>query len=140
MQTGIKANMQNVTKRFGEVVAVNNVSLDIKEGEFLVLLGPSGSGKTTLLRLLAGLEQLTVGDIYIEDTLVNDLPPRHRNIAMVFQNYALYPHMSVFDNLAYPLKIRKRSKEEIAKRVREVAEVLEISELFKRRPKQISGG
>ncbi len=140
MQTEIKANMKNVTKRFGEVVAVNNVSLDIREGEFLVLLGPSGSGKTTLLRLLAGLEQLTEGDIYIEDSLVNNLPPRHRNIAMVFQNYALYPHMSVFENLAYPLKIRKRSKEEIAKCVREVAEVLEISELFKRRPKQISGG
>ena len=106
MQSVPKVSLKNVTKIFDDVVAVNNVSLDIYDGEFLVLLGPSGSGKTTLLRLLAGLEQITEGQIYIEDTLVNELPPRHRNIAMVFQNYALYPHMSVFENLSYPLKIR----------------------------------
>ena len=140
MQTAAKVSLKNVTKRFDDVVAVNNVSLDIYDGEFLVLLGPSGSGKTTLLRLLAGLEQITEGEIYIEDTLVNELPPRHRNIAMVFQNYALYPHMSVFENLSYPLKIRKQTKEEMRRRVREVAQNLEISELLNRKPKQISGG
>ena len=140
MQSVAKVILKNVTKKFDDVVAVDNVSLDIHDGEFLVLLGPSGSGKTTLLRLLAGLEQITQGDIYIEDILVNELPPRHRNIAMVFQNYALYPHMSVFENLSYPLKIRKQTKEEIRRRVREVAENLEISELLDRKPKQISGG
>jgi multiple sugar transport system ATP-binding protein len=140
MQTVTKVMLKDVTKKYDDVVAVNNISLDIYDGEFLVLLGPSGSGKTTLLRLLAGLEELTEGQIYIEDTLVNDLPPRHRNIAMVFQNYALYPHMSVFENLAYPLKIRKHAKEEIRKRVNEVAENLKISELLNRKPKQISGG
>jgi multiple sugar transport system ATP-binding protein len=140
MQRVAKVSLKNVTKKFDDVVAVDNVSLDIHDGEFLVLLGPSGSGKTTLLRLLAGLEQITQGDIYIEDILVNELPPRHRNIAMVFQNYALYPHMSVFENLSYPLKIRKQTKEEIRRRVREVAENLEISELLDRKPKQISGG
>jgi multiple sugar transport system ATP-binding protein len=140
MQTVAKVRLKNVIKKFDDVVAVNNVSLDIYDGEFLVLLGPSGSGKTTLLRLLAGLEQITEGEIYIEDNLVNDLPPRHRNIAMVFQNYALYPHMSVFENLSYPLKIRKYTKEEMRKRVKKVAENLEISELLNRKPKQISGG
>jgi len=140
MKEKIQARVENVTKRFDEVIAVNDISLQVKEGEFLVLLGPSGSGKTTLLRLLAGLERLSKGNIYISDALVNELPPRNRNIAMVFQNYALYPHMTVFENLGYPLKIRKRPKQEIQKRVREVAETLEIAELFSRKPKQISGG
>jgi len=108
--------------------------------EFLALLGPSGCGKTTTLRLIAGLEELSGGNIYIGDRKVNDLPPKDPNIAMVFQSYALYPHMSVYDNIAFPLKVRKVSKDETDKRVREVLELLGISELLKRKPKELSGG
>jgi len=131
---------EHVTKRFGDVVAVNDLNLEIKDQEFLVLLGPSGCGKTTSLRLLAGLEELTAGNIYIGDRLVNDVAPKDRDIAMVFQSYALYPHMSVYDNMAFGLKLRKVPKAEIDRRVKQAAEILGISDLLDRKPKQLSGG
>jgi len=131
---------ESVTKRFGDVVAVNNLDLEIEDREFVVLLGPSGCGKTTTLRLLAGLEELTEGNIYIGDRLVNDVAPKDRDIAMVFQSYALYPHMSVYDNMAFGLKLRKTPKAEINRRVHEGARMLGIEELLDRKPKQLSGG
>ena len=131
---------ENVTKRFGDVTAVGNLNLDIADKEFLVLVGPSGCGKTTALRLLAGLEEITEGRIMIEDRVVNDVAPKDRDIAMVFQSYALYPHMSVFDNMAFGLKLRKTPKEEIRKRVNEAAEALGIQNLLDRKPRQLSGG
>ncbi len=131
----------HVTKQFGESVkAVNDLSLDIKDKEFLVLVGPSGCGKTTALRLLAGLEDITSGTISIGDRVVNDVAPKDRDIAMVFQSYALYPHMSVYDNMAFGLKLRKMSKSEIDKRVKEAAQILGIGHLLDRKPKQLSGG
>jgi multiple sugar transport system ATP-binding protein len=136
----VEVVLDSVSKSFGDVKAVDGVDLKILDKEFLTLLGPSGCGKTTTLRLIAGLEELSGGDIYIGDRKVNDLPPRERNIAMVFQSYALYPHMSVFDNMAFPLKLRKVPKQELDKRVRESAELLGISELLKRKPKELSGG
>ena len=132
--------IQNVTKKFDDVVAVKNVNLEIKDKEFLVLVGPSGCGKTTLLRTIAGLEEITEGKIYIGDRLVNDVPPKDRNIAMVFQNYALYPHMNVYDNMAFGLKLRGTRKKEIDERVESAAEILGLKELLKRLPKQLSGG
>jgi len=135
-----KVMIKNLTKRFGNVIAVNNLNLMVEDKEFLVLLGPSGCGKTTTLRCIAGLEYPDEGEIYIGNTLVNDLPPKDRDIAMVFQSYALYPHMNVFDNIAFPLKIRKLPRDEINKRVKEVAELLKISHLLDRKPKQLSGG
>ena len=130
----------HVTKVFGDVVAVNDMSIDIPDKEFLVFVGPSGCGKTTSLRLLAGLEEITEGNIYIGDRLVNDVPPKDRDIAMVFQSYALYPHMSVYDNMAFGLKLRKTPKKEIERRVNEAANTLGIGELLDRKPKQLSGG
>jgi multiple sugar transport system ATP-binding protein len=130
----------HVTKRFGDVVAVNDLDIQIADKEFLVLLGPSGCGKTTALRLLAGLEEVTKGNIFIGDRLVNDIPPKDRDIAMVFQSYALYPHMSVYDNMAFGLKLRKTSKQEIDRRVKEAAEILGIEQLLDRKPRQLSGG
>jgi multiple sugar transport system ATP-binding protein len=130
----------HVTKRFGDVVAVNKLDIEIADKEFLVLLGPSGCGKTTALRLLAGLEEITDGSIYIGDQVVNDVPPKDRDIAMVFQSYALYPHMSVYDNMAFGLKLRKTPKAEIDNRVKEAARILRIEELLDRKPKQLSGG
>ncbi|MDE3101470.1 MAG: sn-glycerol-3-phosphate ABC transporter ATP-binding protein UgpC [Chloroflexota bacterium] len=130
----------HVTKRFGEVVAVNDLSLQVRDAEFLVLVGPSGCGKTTALRMVAGLEEETSGGIYIGDRRVNDVAPKDRDIAMVFQNYALYPHMSVYDNIAFGLKLRGMPKAEIERRVREVAEVLGLGELLARKPKELSGG
>ncbi len=134
----------NLTKIFesrGErVVAVDHINLYVKDREFLVLLGPSGCGKTTTLRMIAGLEVPTEGEIYIGDKLVNDLHPKDRDVSMVFQNYALYPHLTVFDNIAFPLKIRKYPKEEIRRRVEEVAELLRIKHLLGRKPKELSGG
>ncbi|MBL7184147.1 MAG: ATP-binding cassette domain-containing protein, partial [Anaerolineae bacterium] len=115
---------ENVTKHFGDVVAVSDLDMEVADKEFLVLLGPSGCGKTTALRLLAGLEELTQGNIYIEGRLVNDVPPKDRDIAMVFQSYALYPHMSVYDNMAFGLKLRKTPKDEIDRRVKEAARIL----------------
>jgi len=132
--------LEHVSKSFGKVVAVDDVSIKIEDKTFVALLGPSGCGKTTTLRLIAGLEVLTGGDIYIGDRLVNDLSPRDRNIAMVFQSYALYPHMSVFDNMAFPLKIRKVPKDETKKRVMDAASLLEVQELLDRKPKELSGG
>ncbi len=130
----------HVSKRFGDVIAVNDLSIEIADKEFLVFVGPSGCGKTTSLRLLAGLEESNEGNIYIGDRLVNDVPPKDRNIAMVFQSYALYPHMSVYDNMAFGLKLRKTPKTEIERRVRESASLLGIGELLVRKPKQLSGG
>jgi len=129
-----------VTKVFGDVVAVNDLNIDIPDKEFLVFVGPSGCGKTTSLRLLAGLEEATEGQIYIGDRLVNDVPPKDRDIAMVFQSYALYPHMSVYDNMAFGLKLRKTPKQEIDRRVHEAAKILSIEQLLDRKPKQLSGG
>jgi multiple sugar transport system ATP-binding protein len=131
---------ENVTKRFGDVTAVGNLSINIADKEFLVLVGPSGCGKTTALRLLAGLEEITEGKILIGDRVVNDVAPKDRDIAMVFQSYALYPHMSVYDNMAFGLKLRKTPKEEIRKRVNKAAETLGIQNLLDRKPRQLSGG
>jgi len=131
---------ENMTKAWGDVVGVNNLSLEIPDKEFLVLVGPSGCGKSTALRCLAGLEEITAGNIYIGDRVVNDVPPKDRDIAMVFQSYALYPHMTVFDNMAFGLKLRKTPKAEINKRVQEAAQILGITALLDRKPKQMSGG
>ncbi len=133
--------LENITKVFPpNVVAVNNVNLKIEKGEFFVLLGPSGCGKTTTLRIIAGLEKPTRGRVYIDEQDVTDLPPRKRDVAMVFQTWALYPHMKVYDNIAFPLKLRKVPKDEIDKKVKEVAKLLRIEELLDRYPKQLSGG
>ena len=135
-----KVNLENVTKRFGQVLAVDSVSLEIKDREFLVLVGPSGCGKSTTLRMVAGLEEITSGKIYIGDRLVNDVPPKDRDIAMVFQNYALYPHMDVYNNMAFGLKLRKFPKSEIDNRVKQAARMLGIENLLDRKPKALSGG
>ena len=133
--------LKNVYKRFeGGVTAVSDFNLDIEDKEFIVLVGPSGCGKTTTLRMVAGLEEITEGEVYIADKLVNDVQPKDRDIAMVFQNYALYPHMTVFDNMAFGLKLRKTPKDEIKKRVHEAAKILEIEHLLDRKPKALSGG
>lgn len=131
---------EHVFKEFGAVTAVNDLNLKIDDKEFLVFVGPSGCGKTTALRLLAGLEEITKGDIKIADRVVNDVPPKDRDIAMVFQSYALYPHMTVYDNLAFGLKLRKTPKDEIKRRVNAAAEILGIGELLARKPRQLSGG
>jgi len=133
-------HIRHLNKKFDEVHAVNDVNLEIRDQEFVVLVGPSGCGKTTTLRMVAGLESVTSGDILIGDRLVNDLAPMDRDIAMVFQNYALYPHMSVYDNMAFGLKMRKFDRAEIAKRVQEAAAILGIEGLLKRKPRQLSGG
>jgi multiple sugar transport system ATP-binding protein len=131
---------ENVSKKFGSTVVVDDLNLTVGDGEFVVLLGPSGCGKTTTLRMLAGLEDATSGDIYIGPERVNDVPTRFRDIAMVFQSYALYPHMTVAENIAYPLRVRKISRVEITKRVERVARMLEIEKLLGRRPRELSGG
>jgi multiple sugar transport system ATP-binding protein len=132
--------MKALNKKYDEVHAVKDVNLHIRDKEFVVLVGPSGCGKSTTLRMVAGLEEITSGEIQIGDRVVNDLPPKDRDIAMVFQNYALYPHMTVYDNMAFGLKMRKFPKAEIEKRVRDAAEILGIQELLKRKPRQLSGG
>jgi len=132
--------LRDVTKRFGKITAVDRINLTVKDKEFLALVGPSGCGKTTTLRMIAGLEELTEGDLYIGDVKVNDIPPKERDIAMVFQNYALYPHMSVYKNMSFGLRLRKFRKEEIDTRVREGARILGIEELLARKPKELSGG
>jgi multiple sugar transport system ATP-binding protein len=130
----------HVYKRYGEVTAVDDLNIHIEDKEFLVFVGPSGCGKTTSLRLLAGLEEISDGNILIGDRIVNDVPPKDRDIAMVFQSYALYPHMSVYDNMAFGLKLRKTPKSEIDRRVKEAADILDIGHLLDRKPKQLSGG
>jgi multiple sugar transport system ATP-binding protein len=136
----VNIRLINLTKKFGATAALNNLNLEVKDKEFLVLLGPSGCGKTTALRCIAGLETPDSGEIYIGDNLVNDIPPKDRDIAMVFQSYALYPHMTVYDNLAFPLKMRKMARQEIERRVKETAKLLGIDALLDRKPKQLSGG
>jgi multiple sugar transport system ATP-binding protein len=131
---------EHVYKRFGDVIAVNDLDIQIEDKEFLVLVGPSGCGKTTALRLLAGLEEISDGRIFIGSQVVNDVAPKDRDIAMVFQSYALYPHMSVYDNMAFGLKLRKTPKEEIKRRVQEAAQLLGIEQLLDRKPRQLSGG
>ena len=133
--------LKHITKRFdsGKNVLAN-LNLDVLDGEFLVLVGPSGCGKSTTLRIIAGLEEATGGDVFIDNKRVNNIAPKDRDIAMVFQNYALYPHMTVFDNMAFGLKLRKYSKKDIRKRVSEAADILEITDLLERKPKQLSGG
>lgn len=132
--------LKNVQKSFGKTKVIHGVSIDIADGEFIVIVGPSGCGKSTLLRMIAGLETVTEGDILIDDQLVNTLEPMDRDIAMVFQNYALYPHMSVFDNMAYGLKIAKTPKTEIAERVQQAAEMLQLQPYLSRKPRELSGG
>jgi len=131
---------RNVTKSFGGACVVDDLSLEVRDGEFIVLLGPSGCGKTTTLRMLAGLETATSGDILINGERVNDVPTQHRDLAMVFQSYALYPHMTIAENIGYPLRVRKLNKADRAARVRRVAEMLEIEPLLERKPRQLSGG
>jgi multiple sugar transport system ATP-binding protein len=135
-----RVSLDHVWKRYGDVVAVNDVTLEAKDEEFLVLVGPSGCGKSTTLRMVAGLDDISDGTITIGDRVVNDLSPKDRDIAMVFQSYALYPHMSVRDNMAFGLKLRKMPKDEIRRRVQEAAEILNIGQLLERKPKQLSGG
>ena len=131
---------ENVFKKFGDMAAVDNMNFHVDDKEFLVLVGPSGCGKTTALRLLAGLEEISSGEIKIGDRVVNDVAPKDRDIAMVFQSYALYPHLTVYDNMAFGLKLRKVNKDEIKRRVTEAAEVLGITDLLQRKPRQLSGG
>src|SRR5690606_20901955 len=132
--------LRGLTKRYGNVTAVDSMDLEIPDGEFFALLGPSGCGKTTTMRLIAGLEQPTAGTVHLGSRDVTHLPPQERNVAMVFQDYALYPHMTVFDNIAYPLKVRKVPRAEIAARVKEVALNLQLENLLERLPGQLSGG
>jgi multiple sugar transport system ATP-binding protein len=131
---------KELVKRFGDQMAVDHVNVEIPDGEFMVFVGPSGCGKTTTLRMIGGLETVTAGDILIDGKVVNKLAPRQRDIAMVFQNYALYPHYKVYDNIAYPLKLQKRPKEEVQQRVMETARILDVERLLQRWPRQLSGG
>lgn len=133
-------SIRNLTKKYGHLIALENFSLEIGSGEFMVLLGPSGCGKTTVLRCIAGLTDITSGEIYIGSELVNKLPPKDRDVAMVFQNYSLYPHMNVYDNIAFPLKMRKVQKDKISESVQKIAKLLDIDNLLERKPKEISGG
>jgi multiple sugar transport system ATP-binding protein len=132
--------IDRVTKKYGDVTAVDDVTIEVQDQEFLVLVGPSGCGKSTTLRMVAGLEEISDGDIYIDDRLINDVQPKDRDIAMVFQNYALYPHMKVYDNLAFGLQLRHVPKAEIKRRVHEAADILGIGTLLNRKPKALSGG
>lgn len=133
-------NIKNINKYFGKVHVIKDISLDIKSESFTVLVGPSGCGKSTMLRMIAGLEEINSGTISIDGQIVNNLPPKERDIAMVFQSYALYPHMTVFDNMAFGLKLEKKSNDEINERVNEAAKILQIQDYLDRKPKQLSGG
>ncbi|MCL5985487.1 MAG: ABC transporter ATP-binding protein [Actinobacteria bacterium] len=137
----MEVKLEGLSKTFGrDVIAVNNLNLEVPDGEFIVLLGPSGCGKTTTMRMIAGLEKPDKGKIIIGERIVNDLPPKGRNVAMVFQNFALYPTMSVYENIAFPLRVRKAPKESIDTQVKQVAKLLNISTLLKRKPQEVSGG
>ena len=133
-------NLRDVKKSYGDLQVIHGVSMDIADGEFIVILGPSGCGKSTLLRMVAGLEPISAGEIRIGSRVVNDLEPKDRDIAMVFQNYALYPHMSVYDNMSYGLRIRGLSKQDIETRVQKAAAILELRDYLQRKPRQLSGG
>ena len=135
-----QVTLKNVVKKYDAKTIINDVSLEIKDKEFLVLVGSSGCGKSTILRMIAGLEEITAGEIYIGDKCVNNVHPKDRDIAFVFQSYALYPHMTVYENIAFPLKMRNFSKEEIDRKVKEAAEILDLTEYLQRKPKQLSGG
>src|SRR5438876_8394000 len=135
-----RVEFEHVYKRFNKVEVVHDINLDIKDKEFLVLVGPSGCGKSTCLRMVAGLEEVSEGDIYIGDKVVNNVDPKDRDIAMVFQNYALYPHMTVYDNMAFGLKLRHIPAQEIKKRVENAADILGLQKLLQRKPKELSGG
>jgi multiple sugar transport system ATP-binding protein len=140
MQIVARVVLKNIYKRFDNLAVVKDVNLDIKDKEFIVLDGPSGCGKSTTLRMIAGLEDISEGELSIDDKIINDMAPKDRDIAMVFQNYALYPHMNVYDNMAFGLKMRKYKKEEIDKRVKESAAILDLEPLLDRKPKALSGG
>jgi multiple sugar transport system ATP-binding protein len=135
-----QVTLRKVIKKYDEVLAVRGVDLDIADKEFIVLVGPSGCGKSTTLRMIAGLEEISGGDIAIGGDVVNDVPPKDRDIAMVFQNYALYPHMNVYENMSFGLKLKRRPRDEIDRRVKQAAQILDITELLDRKPKQLSGG
>ena len=132
--------LRNVTKAWGDVVVSKDINLDIHEGEFVVFVGPSGCGKSTLLRMIAGLETITSGDLFIGETRMNDIPPAERGVGMVFQSYALYPHLSVAENMSFGLKLAGAKKEVMNQRVNQVAEVLQLAHLLERKPKALSGG
>ncbi|NMC23724.1 MAG: ABC transporter ATP-binding protein, partial [Serratia sp.] len=132
--------LKNVVKRFDKTVTLHNINIDIEDGEFTVFVGPSGCGKSTLLRMIAGLEEITEGDVYIGEQRVNDVDPSRRGVAMVFQSYALYPHMTIAENMGYGLKVNGVPKEEIRHQVEMVAKTLQLSHLLDRKPKQLSGG
>ena len=133
--------LKNISKLYSNGFnAVKNINIDIKDKEFIVLVGPSGCGKSTTLRMIAGLEEISEGELYIGDKLVNDIEPKDRDIAMVFQNYALYPHLSVYENMAFALKLRKLPKDEIDKKVKEAAKILDLLPLLNKKPKTLSGG
>ena len=135
-----QVTLRKVVKKYDEVLAVRGIDLDIVDKEFIVLVGPSGCGKSTTLRMIAGLEEISDGDIAIGGNVVNDVPPKDRDIAMVFQNYALYPHMNVYENMSFGLKLKHTPKDEIERRVKQAAQILDITELLDRKPKQLSGG
>ncbi|MCX8187825.1 MAG: ABC transporter ATP-binding protein [Nitrososphaeria archaeon] len=135
-----RVTLKDITKKFGNTLALNKITLDIKDSEFFCLLGPSGAGKTTLLRIIAGVETPTLGEIFFNGKLMNDIPPKDRNVSMMFQSYALFPHMTVYDNIAYPLRKRKISDQEIRKTVENVMDILRIKHLLNRLPRQLSGG
>src|SRR5690349_18023582 len=135
-----QVSLRKVIKKYDEVEAVRGIDLDIADKEFVVLVGPSGCGKSTTLRMIAGLEEVSGGEITVDGEVVNDVPPKDRDMAMVFQNYALYPHMTVFENMSFGLRLRRYPKDEIARRVKEAARILDISELLGRKPRQLSGG
>ena len=135
-----QVTLKNLDKSYGTTKVLHGINLEIQDGEFAVLVGPSGCGKSTTLRIVAGLEEASAGDVYIGDIRVNDVEPKNRDIAMVFQNYALYPHMNVYENMAFGLRLRKYSDTEIQERVEEAAEILSVQDFLYRRPKELSGG